>query len=500
MTLLQSSVGAPLVRALLFPILFLAPGLLALRPAQWTAQLRDTLSRLQKVVYSVVFSSSSFFLIYIVWSLFRWEPLSPDNEIRFATLVAVVPVHFLLTALVGVAVGSFFHNYVGTARGLDEFDSWEFALNRYESGRLLVRTNSGKQVEGEILEGAQIDKSEGILLTGPTAADESDTAAVRERFADEKNETSHRRSAGRCSESEHVQVEDSDAQYIYFPREDIETVFFLDEFVEDPNRTQKYKNDRVQSFLSGVYTRLKPYEIRSHLRWWVTVILSPHTLFGVVVLSFIGCVFLLTTPHPQLGQGEKIALFGGLSTCGTTSMIVLNGWRADGKRAFWLLCAILVGDITLVFAAGRVQQSLAITRGVLTGCLIGSLYVSISKEYSTGVAAYVTIALSSLVVLSHSVFSDIGSRVTQQFALILLLATVIALGVNRLRVGTAEEFDDWERVTADAVKWLLFGVIAAGIAIPSQLIDSVTVSAVSLGMLLPAAVLGPFAVWRVNKS
>ena len=77
---------------------------------------------------------------------------------------------------------------------------------------------------------------------------------------------------------------------------------------------------------------------------------------------------------------------------------------------------------------------------------------------------------------------------------------MIALGVNRLRVGTAEEFDDWERVTADAVKWLLFGVIAAGIAIPSQLIDSVTVSAVSLGMLLPAAVLGPFAVWRVNKS
>lgn len=499
MALLQSSVGVPLLRALLFPILFLAPGLLALRPAQWTARLRDTLSRLQKVVYSVVFSSSSFFLIYFGWSLFRWEPLSPDDKIRFAALVAAVPAHFVITVVVGVVVGSFFHNYVGTARGLDEFDSWEFAFDRYESGKVLVRTESGKEVEGEILEGTEIDRSEGVLLTDPSAADKEDTAAVREKFGDEQETDISRWSAAQRRESERVQLEDTDAQYTYFPREEIETVFFLDEFVEDPNKSQKDQNDRAQSFLSEVYAQLEPSEVEPRPQWWVGAISNSYTLFPVVVLSLVGCVSLLTTAYP-FAHAVEIALLGAFGACGTASTVVLHN-RREGSE--WTLCQFYAGLMSLLFlilTVGSVCQSLATMRGVLVGGLIAPLYVSVDEEYGVIPATYVTILILLVVALSHSVFSDIGSRVTQQFALILLLATVIALGVNRLRVGTAEEFDDWERVTADAVKWLLFGVIAAGIAIPSQLIDSVTVSAVSLGMLLPAAVLGPFAVWRVNKS
>lgn len=493
---LQSSVGVPLLRALLFPILFLAPGLLALRPALWTARLRDTLSRLQKVVYSVVFSSSSFFIIYSGWSLLWWEPLSPDDEVKFATLVAVVPVHFLLTVVIGVAVGSFFHNYVGTARGLDEFDSWEFAFDRYESGELLVRTNSGKEISGEILEGTQIDRSEGVLLTDPTAADENDTAAVREEFRDEQDTTTSRWPAAQSRDTEHVQLEDSNAQYTYFPKEEIETVFFLDEFVEDPNVPQKDQNDRAQSFLGDVYSQFEPYEVAPCFRRLADPISGPSTLSVAAFLSLVGCVFLLTGTHPQPGHEAEVALLGALGACLTGSTVVLAN-RCTGDELAWLFGSSVIALFPLVFFVGLVRQPLTLARGVLVGGLIGPLYVSVTREYGVTPAVYVTVGLSAAVALAHSVFG-FGGRITQQVILMLLLVTIVTLAVNRLRVGTAEEFDDWERVAADTMKWLLFGVVAAAVAVPSQLVAPPAVRAISLGAFLPALVLGSFAIRRVN--
>lgn len=292
----QVSVGVSLVRTFLFPILFLTPGLLALRVALWTARLGNVLSRLQKVAYSVVLSTASVFVMYLGWSLLRWELLSPDDTVPFWTFVVAVPVHLLLTGLIGVTAGASIHNYVETGRRLDETDNWEFALSRYSDDEVVVRTCGGKEVQGELvdtavfdqeegleasrsddsrLETTGLDTSEGILLTDPSAADTESTEKVEEMYDDDDDgtgtESGERDDKEQSTEQDEwsesatddtgaLRLTDEDTNYAYFPREDVEAILFLDKLT-DEKEPRVSRDDRAQEFLGNVVDELAPYTL-----------------------------------------------------------------------------------------------------------------------------------------------------------------------------------------------------------------------------------------------
>lgn len=524
----QTTIGISLLRALLFPILFIAPGQLALRSALWAARLRDTLSRLQKVVYSVALSTVSVFVLYLGLSLLRWDVLSPGDSIPFWTFVVSVPVHFILTAVIGVITGAFIHNYVETGRGLDEIDNWEFALSRYDDDEVIVRTCGGKEVRGEVVDTAVFDReeglkasqsntsrldtnglntSEGILLTDPSATDSEAEKGVEQMYdqeevegdekeEDKKQEATTDRMSG---DTEPLYLSDNDTNYAYFSRDDVEGILFLDKLTEEKN-PRVSRDDRAQEFLDDVTSELAPQRLIPDISTWIRMCLYRAVLVVTLVVSALlpdGVFWSIS--QSLLGFNQTVVLLKALFI--TFSAILLIDTVDPIRQKQWLTSALLLGSFAVPAALSEVlfslPNSLSLLSGATLGLLLSPTCIYTAQQYGWRPAAYTTLAVFSVTALSHTLQFGVWPQVTEQLSAIGVVFWMSALLVNRLRVGNGSGFDDTAEVTADGVVWLLVTLVSAGVAIPSRIPYTAATTVYKFGSLLVGVVLGSFLVWRV---
>lgn len=417
-------------------------------------------------------------------------------------LIATLPIHFLTTVTVGIVVGSFFHNYVGSARGLGEFDSWEFAFDRYESGEVVVRTDSGREVHGQVVNQAQIDKGEGVLLTDSSAADAEDEEKVEAMFSGD-TESRTRRWSGNEKEGSSlgdVYLDESNVQYTYFSREDIETVFFLDNFVDDPNIPEKDPNDRAQEFCAQVGEQLNPTTLT------VPTIGKPtYVIFLLLSLaiSVAGSLWLLpeTAIRTEVGQ-EQTVLFLAAGIASASAVLLLAETNTQVTRswlAFVVLMMAFAGPLVVSIVLKQPLMGVQLFGGAMVGLIVSSLYTHSAREYGSRPVMYMTYSLVSLAVLSHTLLFGVWGQSVEQLAAVGVIVGLIALLLNRLRIGDAERFDRWDEVASEGIVWFLSAVIVASVSIPARVIYTIPVAVYNGGSLLIGVVFAVSVVWRANE-
>lgn len=532
----QSTIGVSLLRALLFPILFLAPGLLALRPTLWTARLGDTLSRLQKVVYSVVLSTASVLGLYLGWSLLRWEFLSPDDTVPFWTFVVAIPVHFFLTGVIGVTAGAFIHNYVETGPRLDETDNWEFALSRYGNDEVVVRTCGGKEVRGEVvdtavfdreegleasqsdtdeLNTARVDNNEGILLTDPSVADPEDEKKVEGMYSGEQQQSNEQEESSEQAESsgqevsadspsdntEPLHLSDEDTNYAYFPRDDVEGILFLDKLTKEKG-PRLSRDDRAQEFLGDVMDELAPQKLTPDTTGTVRTHLYRLVLAATLLVSiFSSGIIRRSTFRMPLGVDQTLILISGLLAVFST-VLLINEFSSVWQQQ-WLTFALLVLSFITPVAVSHfffsLPNSLSLLSGATLALLLSPTYVYTTRQYDWRPAAYTTLAVFSFASLSHTFQFGVWPQSIEQLSATGVVFWIGALLVNRLRVSDGSGFNDTAKVTADGVVWLLVTFVSAAVVIPSRIPYTVSTTVYKFGSLLVGIVLGSFLVWRAAE-
>lgn len=499
----------------MLPILFLAPGLLGLRAGLWTARASDTLSRLQKVVYSVGFSTVSAMTIYSLWSIYRWEPLSPDDRVPFFSLVSSLPVHFLLTVLVGVVAGSFFHNYVNSADGLGEFDGWGFVFERYGSGEVVVRTDSGREVKGNVQNTKPSDTTEGVILSNPVVVNRKqgeETNVIHTEVDDETGDSDIRHWVGSDTDAEflkEIDLGEGGSRYAYFARDDVEAVFFTDEFSESLIKPTGGEDDRAQEFCSDVYRSLNGVEPTSRLSPLREILASRLTHLVVTTVA-LASTFLLTD-FAAVGVRKTVAAFG-IAVAVASSLTFATrrdcDWSSE-RRVIFPGGVAVVGCAVLFLFSGRWLGWLPLIGGCLIGSLLGSLYRYFNEQHGLYPAVYVGATAACATVFTHTLVFGVWPQFTEQLSLIGVLLGSVALLQNRLRVGTNRAFNGWSRVARDGLLWSMWTGLAVCVSFPtgSVLTPPVStatvlrpslVSVLSVLMYVPAAVLSVYSVYRLS--
>lgn len=417
-------------------------------------------------------------------------------------LIATLPIHFLTTVTVGIVVGSFFHNYVGSARGLGEFDSWEFAFDRYESGEVVVRTDSGREVHGQVVNQAQIDKGEGVLLTDSSAADAEDKEEVEAMFSEDTEPRIRRWSGGEKEGNSlgDVYLDESNVQYTYFSRKDIETVFFLDDFVDDPNIPEKDPNDRAQEFCAQVGEQLNPTTLT------VPTIGKPtYVIFLLLSLaiSVAGSLWLLpeTAIRTEVGQ-EQTVLFLAAGIASASAVLLLAETNTQVTRswsAFVVLIMAFASPLVVSIVLKQPLMGVQLFGGAMVGLIVSSLYTHSAREYGSRPVMYMTYSLISLAVLSHTLLFGVWGQSVEQLAAVGVIVGLIALLLNRLRIGDAERFDRWDEVASEGVVWFISALVVVNISIPAKTIYTIPVAVYNGGSLFIGVVFAVSVVWRANE-
>jgi hypothetical protein len=507
--------GLSALRTLLLPILFLGPGLPAIRTALWTARLDDSLSRLQKVTYSVLFSTASVLILYFVQSLVEWEPLWVESTtLQVGVIVTAFPVHFLLTVALGVVTGSFFHNFVGSAGGLGELDGWQFAFRRYGTGEVVVRTDGGREIRGEIVPSRGLREEEGLLLAEPSVVtSDSDSSRPREGPEEVLNRKWRRGDSSILTDNdkeeesefiEEIETEGdvhSDAQYLFVRRSDVEAVFFDEEFAVDPNKPTTDQNDRVQQFLGRVSNSIQSdiFDRRdvstcTFLTHWLS--LSVVAIVSVAILLTLGLSPTLYSPEVR-----TTLLFGaGVTT--TTLLVEITGRvRArHGRVSYWAsLTVVIVASSAVVgwYLWSDLVDGTVLVRGSLVGVLAWALYTDLADQYRRRLAGYALVSFFGATALFHTrTEAAVPPTLAGQTSLGVSVTAATMLLINSLRVGTAAAFENWDSVFRDIIKWLLVVALVAWTAWPPVSFAPTLVGVLSLGGLVPTAVLAFWYLWQ----
>jgi hypothetical protein len=467
------------------------------------------------------------FLLYLGWSLLRWNILSPDDTVPFWTFVAVVPVHFLLTGLIGVTAGAFIHNYVETGRSLDETDNWEFTLSRYGDDEVVVRTCGGKEVQGEVVDTAVFDQeegieasrsdgdglnttgldtSEGILLTDPSVTDREAKEKVKNMYDEEEGEEESSqkevRTDGSSDHTAPLHLTDEDTNYAYFARDDVEAILFLDKLTEEKG-PRVSRDDRAQEFLGSVIDELAPQSFTPNISEQVQKFLCRVALLIILV----GSVVLLANVsravwRTPLGINQTIISIGGLLTTSST-VLLINGFDSPRWKkwlTFTLLIFFWLVPVALSYLLFSPLDGLSLLSGALLGLILSSAFSHTARQYGWRPAAYTTLAVLSFASLSHTLQFGVWSQAAEQFSAIGIVVWTTALLLNRLRVGDGSGFDNNAGVAADGVVWLLIALAAAGVAIPSRIPYAVSTIVYAAGSLLVGVTLASFLTWRIAEE
>lgn len=522
--------GNVLFRSLLLPILFLAPGIPALRARRWAARREGTPPRLQAVVYGTLLSTASLVTIYAALSLWAWKPLTADS-IKFTApvLFTLLPIHFLITAVYGLFAGEFQYNYYTGNRPRDLYDSWDFAFEQVcEQDDVLVKTTGGTWVSGRVVQHGSSTGTRDLLLSSAQLVDPADSAnttvvpenepevrplygspgtflvgdppADRPEISDETERTEEVDmdavfdDSGDTSES----ASEETSNYVYVNEPDIETVVLSNEADLNPEGPLgANRPGKVQAVVQSLIRDRLPSvpNLPSFIR-----------PFGTA-LSVLSVIVLLGLPWISQLFTYRQALYGAFCVSFLTAVLVV--YRTEtvnptlrcrasrlGINILWILVVIgaIVGVVHV--AAGRPTMTVPVAEGFIAGSLLMTVHTGISETFDRTAAGFSS-GLALSIVTGTAAWTELGGSqlVGQGFALVGLLLSS-SLVVDRLRVGTPSAYERWSKVLQYVFCWGFVVLFTALLAAPPVYV--VTLEAIIYTLVL--GLLSTLLLWWLNRA
>lgn len=538
------SPGTSLI-ALFIPLLLIVPGLVAVRTGLWTARRENPFTQLETLVVSALVSLASLLLIYIGFSVWLWKPAVLDN-LQGQSLpwyIAGYCIHIVVTAAIGIAVGSFAYNYLLDNEARSRYDPWQYVFRQLtNSATIEVRTASGLWIRGHLTKAEASTGTRDLLLTSATVLGHTPEDTQQERPGDTAQFDEEAASTGSAltkvndRDDQSAQAEDADSEGIDW--ENIDNSLD-EEFKTDEEVKNALKNDSAGYLqLDGsaieavqvpdgpavntdeVYEELSDAD-RVHKRaallgeefgYFIIEDLLRNSLAGLnrgasrwAVTGFLWIAILAVT-FGSVGILESDSLPGmhraalawiGLLT-GISMTELLRYHR--GTPMQWRNLPVNIGALTLFIASAAVVEwwvvgewavvvdIAIIVIGLLGGVTVGTVLHHLRDEYTATVALAVT-AVTTILLASVSVhaFSVSITPVFGQTLVLVGVASLFGLFCERIRVGQAGAYEDWATVLADIISTAL-GVVAAGLGIWSMAVATSTgqtgyLTAVVLGFL-----------------
>lgn len=489
--------------ALFIPLLLIIPGVAGLQVSLWTTRRTDTFSQLERLVLSALISLGSLFLLYVVWSVIRWTPVSYEM-ISTLSLVAVVCgyiLHFATAAFVGVIAGSFAYNYYLGNSPSSMYDSWEYLFTlRNEGDDVKIRTTSGLWLKGHVHQVMNNGTSRDLLLDNVEVLALTETQATQEGEGESASDESGQQDDTQQEISEddsfeeleakldeqidsqlqdYSEVEDARStkqlQYLHLEGSEIEAIGQneditegFDEEIDAMDRLQRRTGSIASVFgYESLELGLVALFRRANSKWGrlltsLTFVLTMgitvgfqapvETIVGVPstdILTVVA-VALLTMVYLEFGQS--------LLDSGEQNLRRLSKGFAVGTT--------LVGFVFIVVSVTRypMWRSLgAVGAGILAAVPVSSVVNRIRHQYTQTISVTTTVIILACIGIAVPAISGHTIPPTYGQTLIGLgVCAGIVLFIERIRTGQPEPFQEWPRVLAD--------ILAIGFAVSATVL------------------------------
>lgn len=533
----QQTAGTALFRSLLLPILFLAPGIPALRARRWAARREGSPSRLQAVVYGTLLSTASLVTVYVALSVYAWQPLTAEHiDFTAPTFFTLLPIHFVITAVYGLIAGEFQYNYYTGNRPRDLYDSWDFAFEKVcEQEDVLVKTTGGTWVSGRVVQHGSSAGTRDLLLgsaqlvdpadsanptvvpegepelrplhgsSGTLLVDDSSQDAPGEGQSGTKDTENDMDSVFDDSEVSNESISEDATNYVYINEPDIETVVLssgADLSPEAPlSANRPGKVQAVVQSLTGDTSLSAPDESQLFSLNNIMVSIVFAVLYTPTLVSFHD-VFELSTYRASLYFVFFLSsVLGGLrigQRRGTDSIT----WRHSFiPKVNAPLILIAVEALAFTVCVVYVPTLLVpVVEGVVAGSLLSILHAGLSEEFDR-TAAVLSSSLALLIVIGITFWIETDTvELGGQTVVGIGLSLLALLVVDRLRVGTPSAYEGWSEVFRYLCWWSIGVGLAAALAAPPLYVTTWQAGSYTAVLVLSGILLSHHLFEAVNKT
>jgi len=508
-----------LLSALILPLLFIVPGVGAIRAANWTTKRREEHDRIELIFFSLIYSISSLLVLYAIGSVWEWT-LVTEADITGLGLpggIAWYLVHLLLAGLTGAIVGSFSYNYVYENQFRDHYDSWDFAFQYiHQSKNVIVKTTGGDWIHGHAIQSGTSDGTRDLLLASPREVEDPSDPDLEEYPLDPSldpgsDETPEPEDAD-TFDPEEARLPASLGNYLYVNEPDIETVVFNDSSDEDPDGTL-FNKDRLQARAGLLYDELELDTVVNKLRVVYPKLVGRRAqmlLLPVTVALLVGFVV-----SPELALPLSQEDLGLVQVSCAVGIGILGGIRQSERLS--LAPTAVVSNVVLltgsiVVAGGLIggpavgfdlpgsnypvsSMLLQLVSGVAAGTVLAAIVSRIKTRYDVRPGWY----MAGLMILSY-LFGGLvlSESLTPEIGQLTIAATTILgvlLFVDRVQVGVAGRYNNWPEFGVNCIK------LGGGFALSTGLFWGVLTST-TVAQFLFAGVLtliGIVSYWDIVK-
>lgn len=423
---------------LLLFLLFIAPGLLGLKTRLWVSRRPTEYDRIDIIVFSVIFSISSLILLYLSWSYLRWEFITGDTvrRISLAQFLGIYILHVLQCLVIGVAAGSFAHNYIEDNRIRDLYNSWEFAFQYVHSAiDVDVKTSDGHWIRGHVIQYETTDGVRDLILSSPRLVDSPE--------ADKESGTPL-------------------GENVYLDEPDILRVVFHEHSDEDPDSTV-LDADRIHMKLRDLYKASNLSPIIKSVREIYRTAMSIKTSYMISIL-LIEFLLIYTALFSVNIFTESDLAFWYIAFGYILGISLYDTYYQDGTN--WMFAEIpllFIGWMALGYYLELSIESLSSTGlAFLAGAVIMMFSKYATFRYSAQPAWILGFSTTSIffILIWFSIYEHFSITPVRELILIAVISTIL-LFCERMHSGVANKYDNWPMFFVDCVYYVGTVVIIA---------------------------------------
>lgn len=498
MTVAQTGAATVLLRSLLLPLVFLAPGVPALRLKRWAARRSGRPPRFQLAVYGTLLAATSLLTLYLGVSWFEWRPIGTSwiDDLSLYQQILLFVLHFALTLVYGALFGEVKYNYYTGNKPRDLYDSWDYAFEHvFQSGDVILKTTSGTWVHGEVVQSGSSDETRDLLFESARVLDPRETSelsvtphgetAPQIQHGDENSVL--RDSTASFSDMDELLSEDQSEtatadNYIYVDKSTVETVIFCGGTEMEPAaEIEAGTPGAVEELLSELFGEVPrvPDSLESTLRAYRLPLLGVVVALVAASLSvFSGWLVL-----PDRGE-TYLSCVIGVVTASTTTVYyrtgvlrrpkcVLNVDVGGHETLYGFLAVVAVWSYAPVLSPAVVPLLV----GVVVGTTLTTVHLGLLGRFDTRAASCSSVLASIPIVVAvvwveRGVTSLFGRTTTLFWAII-----AVVLIVDRIRIGTPSSYNEWSDVARYVVWWVItvaiciaLVAVAFGVSVPATTI------------------------------
>lgn len=485
MIVAQAGLGTAFLRSLLLPLVFLAPGVPALRLKRWAARRSGRPPRFQLIVYGTLLSGASLVTLYFGVSWLNWKLVTVKmvNCLSLFEGLLLFVAHLGLTCVYGILTGEAQYNYRTGNRPRDLYDSWDFAFEKvYQGGDVVLKTTRGTWIRGRVVQNGSSEEKQDLLFesAGVVAPETDESVAViagEDSRPELQYEKSGRLRSGKSvkefSDMNEVVDNGEDVQrkadnYVYIDKSNIETVVFCGGTEMDPESEIGAGTPGAAQELLGAlvqWTFEPPNLPQNPLRGYGWVLLPMTLASAVIALGVVPAQFRLSS--------LETVQFSSLVGVVAASVTTLYGQTERFRRPKCVM-NVDIGAHRTLYGFGAVAvigsyssvlffEIVPLFVGTVVGVTITTVHLGLSKRFDLSTALCSLILASTPILVS---FVWVNTAMSSQFGRpvsLLWVATAAVLAINRLCIGTPSSYDGWSDVARYTVWWVVTVAVSVGL-------------------------------------